>query len=143
MDLLHRKAQSYKFSNKNGLFWARRDFNKTFCATSKYHKWMFKLQISSILNFDRAHQSWISGLLGVKISFKTQLNSWMNMPSKMFYPIVIAAALAAFKGSTKLIGKAISSSFPAPEPPNHGSRPGGTNMYWWIPICTNSFLWKN
>ena len=27
---------------------------------------MFKLQISSILNFDRAHQSWISGLLGVK-----------------------------------------------------------------------------
>ena len=27
---------------------------------------MFKLQISSIFNFDRAHQSWISGLLGVK-----------------------------------------------------------------------------
>jgi hypothetical protein len=47
---------------------------------------------------------------------------------KKFYPIVIAA-LAAFKGSTKLIGKAISSSFPAPEPPHHGSRPDGTNMY--------------
>ena len=27
---------------------------------------MFKLQISSIFNFDRAHQSWISGILGVK-----------------------------------------------------------------------------
>ena len=26
---------------------------------------MFKLQISSIFNFDRAHQIWISGLLGV------------------------------------------------------------------------------
>ena len=33
---------------------------------STYHKWMFKLQISFIFNFDRAHQSWISGLLGVK-----------------------------------------------------------------------------
>ena len=66
MDLLHRKAQSYKFSNKNDLFCAWRDFNKTFCGISTYHKWMFKLQISSIFNFDRAHQSWISGLLGVK-----------------------------------------------------------------------------
>ena len=35
-------------------------------TTSTYHKWMFKLQISSIFNFDRAHQSWISGVLGVK-----------------------------------------------------------------------------
>ena len=69
MDLLHRKAQSYKFSNKNGLFCAWWDFNKTFCGISTYHKWMFKLQISSIFNFDRAHQSWISGLLGVKIFF--------------------------------------------------------------------------
>ena len=66
MDLLHRKAQSYKFSNKNDLFCAWRDFNKTFCGISTYHKWMFKLQISSIFNFDRAHQRWISGLLGVK-----------------------------------------------------------------------------
>ena len=66
MDLLHRKAQSYKISNKNDLFCAWRDFNKTFCGVSPYHKWMFKLQISSIFYFDRAHQSWISGLLGVK-----------------------------------------------------------------------------
>ena len=29
---------------------------------------MFKLQISSIFNFDWAHQSWISGVLGVKDS---------------------------------------------------------------------------
>ena len=66
MDLLHRKAQSYKFSNKNDHFCAWRDFNKTFCGISTYQKWMFKQQISSIFNFDRAHQSWISGLLGVK-----------------------------------------------------------------------------
>ena len=66
MDLLHRKAQSYKFSNKNGLFCPWWDFNKTFCGTSTYHKWMFKLRFSSIFNFDRAHQSWISGVLGVK-----------------------------------------------------------------------------
>ena len=31
-----------------------------------YHAGMFKLQISSIFNFDRAHQSWICGVLGVK-----------------------------------------------------------------------------
>ena len=42
---------------------------------------------------------------------------------KRFHPIETAAALAAFKGSTKLIGKAISSSFPAPEPPHHGPGP--------------------
>ena len=71
MDLLHRKAQSYKFSNKNDLFGAWRDFNKKFCGISLYHKWMVKLQISSIFHFDRAHQSWISGLLGVK--WKTRL----------------------------------------------------------------------
>ena len=66
MDLLHRKAQSYKFSNKNVIFCTWRDFNKTFCGISTYHKRMFKLQVSSIFNFDRAQLSWISGLLGVK-----------------------------------------------------------------------------
>ena len=35
---------------------------------------MFKLQISSIFNFDWAHQSWISGVLGVKIVFVKVLN---------------------------------------------------------------------
>ena len=60
-------ASNCKFSNKNDLLCAWRDFNKTFCGISTYHKWMFKLQISSIFNFDRAHQSWISGLLGVDI----------------------------------------------------------------------------
>ena len=68
MDLLHRKAQSYKFSNKNDLFCAWRDFNKIFCGISTYHKWMLKLQISSIFNFDWAHQSWISAVLGVKLN---------------------------------------------------------------------------
>ena len=66
MDLLHRKAQSYKFRIKMTFFCAWRDFNKTFCGISLYHKWMLKLQISSIFHFDRAHLSWISGLLGVK-----------------------------------------------------------------------------
>ena len=49
------------------------NFNKTFCAISTYHKWMFKLQISSIFNFDRAHQSWISGLLGVNTNFYVKM----------------------------------------------------------------------
>ena len=37
---------------------------------------MFKLQISSIFNFDWAHQSWISGVLGVKaVSYQTLRHS--------------------------------------------------------------------
>ena len=72
MDLLHRKAQNYKVSNKNNLFCAWRDFYKTSCGISTYHKWMFKLQISTIFNFDWAHQSWISGVLGVKKAKKVE-----------------------------------------------------------------------
>ena len=33
-----RKAQKYKFSNKNDIFCAWRDFNKTFCGISIYHE---------------------------------------------------------------------------------------------------------
>ena len=66
MDLLHRKAQSYKFSNKNDLFCTWRDFNKTFCGISPYHKWMFKLQISSIFHFDWGSDSWMAHVIGVK-----------------------------------------------------------------------------
>ena len=53
------------YYNENGFLCAWKDFNKTFCDVSTYHKWMFKLQISSIFNFDQAHQSLISGALGV------------------------------------------------------------------------------
>ena len=59
-------ASNCKFGNKNDLLCTWRNFNKTFCGISTYHKWMFKLQISFIFNFDRAHQSWSSGVLGVK-----------------------------------------------------------------------------
>ena len=52
-------------------FCAWRDFKKTFCGISTYHKWMLKLQISSIFNFDRAHRRWISGVLGVN-QFRTR-----------------------------------------------------------------------
>jgi hypothetical protein len=38
LNLLQRKAQSYKFSIKNGLICAWRDFNKTFCGIFTYHK---------------------------------------------------------------------------------------------------------
>jgi hypothetical protein len=38
LKFLHKKAQSYKFSNKNGLFCAWRDFNKNLCGISTYHK---------------------------------------------------------------------------------------------------------
>ena len=62
-------ASNYKFSNKNDILCAWRDFNETFCGISTYHKWKFKLQISSIFNFDRAHQSWISGVLGVNCMY--------------------------------------------------------------------------
>ena len=58
-------AWNGKFSNKKDLKCAWRDFKKKFFGISTYHNWMFKLQISSIFNFDRAHQSWISGVLGV------------------------------------------------------------------------------
>ena len=67
--LLHRKGDfciKCKFSNKNQILCAWSDFNKTFCGISTYHKWMFEQQISSIFNFDWAHQSWISVVLGVK-----------------------------------------------------------------------------
>ena len=89
MDLLHRKAQSYKFSNKNNHFFAWRDFNKTFCDTSTYHKWMFKIQISSIFNYDWARQSWINGVLGVNIKNSDGILIWTlkeflkNMPWKI------------------------------------------------------------
>ena len=33
---------------------------------STYHKWMFKLQISSIFHFDRASDNWMAHVLGVK-----------------------------------------------------------------------------
>ena len=38
MDLLYRKAQSYKFSNKNDNFFAWRDFKKKFCGAFRYDK---------------------------------------------------------------------------------------------------------
>ena len=81
MHLLHRKAQSYKFSNKNDLFCAWRDFSKTFCGISTYHKWIFKLQISSIFNFEYVNEVWINGVLDVKVKFvglfKLTLTEWI------------------------------------------------------------------
>ena len=38
MDLLHRKAQSYKFSNKNDLFCAWRDLKKNLFGGCRYDK---------------------------------------------------------------------------------------------------------
>ena len=38
MNLLHRITQSYKFNNKNDLVCTWRDFNKTSCGISTYHK---------------------------------------------------------------------------------------------------------
>ena len=63
-------ASNCKFSNKNDLLYAWRDFHKTFCVTSSYPKWMFSLQISSIFNFYWTHESWNSGVLGVKDKYK-------------------------------------------------------------------------
>ena len=49
---------------------------------------MFKLQISSIFNFDRAHQSWISGVLGVNVSSNSNFfNS--NLFSRFFCQLLM------------------------------------------------------
>ena len=44
-------ASNCKFSNKNDLLCAWRDFNKTFCDVCKYYKRNFKPQISPIFHF--------------------------------------------------------------------------------------------
>ena len=36
--LLHKNAQNCKFSKRNDLLWAWRNFNKTFCDACTYHK---------------------------------------------------------------------------------------------------------
>ena len=44
--LPHKNAQNCKFSNKNDLLCAWRDFIKTFCDVCTYHRWNFKPKIS-------------------------------------------------------------------------------------------------
>ena len=98
MDLLHRKAQSYKVINKNDLFWAWKDFNKTFCGISTYHKWMFKQQISSIFNFRYVKEVWISGVLGVKniLTRKTWNTDFIIICHKLWINMKIACEPFAY-----------------------------------------------
>ena len=46
--------QKYKFSNRNDMVSAWRNFQKKSCGISTYDNWNFKPQISSIFHFDRA-----------------------------------------------------------------------------------------
>ena len=50
---------------------------------------MFKLQISSIFNFDRAHQSWISGVLGVNTNLGHSYFSIVLLISKQNTSLVV------------------------------------------------------
>ena len=56
-------ALNSKFSNKNDLLCAWRDFNKDFCDTYRYHK--LKPQISPLFHFDRVNDGRISHILCV------------------------------------------------------------------------------
>ena len=53
--LIERRSfdQKYKFSNKNDMVCAWKNFQKGSCGISTYDKWNFKQQISSIFHFDR------------------------------------------------------------------------------------------
>ena len=59
-------ALNYKFSNKNDLVCAWRDFNFTSCVLSTYPKGPVGTEKSSIFNFKYVNKVWISGVLGVK-----------------------------------------------------------------------------
>ena len=56
--------QNCKFSNKNNLLCARRDFNnnKKIFLVDRYEKWNFGIKISPILHFYWVIDGWISGL---------------------------------------------------------------------------------
>jgi hypothetical protein len=55
--------QNHKFSNKNYLLCAWRDFKKEILWYMYFSKWNFKLKISSIFHFDRVNHGRISHIL--------------------------------------------------------------------------------
>ena len=61
--------QKYKFSNKNDMVSAWRNFQKNSCGISTYDNWNFNSQISSIFHFDRASDGRMAHVLGVKANF--------------------------------------------------------------------------
>ena len=58
--------QKYKFSIKNDMVWAWRNFQKKSFGISTYVKWNFKPQISSIFRFDKVSDGQMVHVLGVK-----------------------------------------------------------------------------
>ena len=60
------KTQKLKFSNKNDLLCAWRNFKKNLVGICKYDKWNFKPYKSSIFHFEYVNEVWISDVLGVK-----------------------------------------------------------------------------
>ena len=96
-------ASNCKFSNKNDPFCAWRDFNKKFCgiSNSTYHKWMFKLQISSIFHFYWESESWMAHVLGVRWNMNFNV-LWTNL---LIYLVIVKfetriTSNANFKGVT-------------------------------------------
>ena len=62
-------TQKGKFSNKNYLFWAWREFHSTSCLLYTYPKGPARTEKSSIFNFEHVKEVWISVLLGVNGHF--------------------------------------------------------------------------
>ena len=76
--------QKYKFSIKNDIVCAWRNFQKSSCGIFTYDKWNSKPQISAIFHFDRVSDGRMAHLLGFKelgIGPNSNLgNSLVNYP---------------------------------------------------------------
>ena len=59
-------ALNYRFSNKNDLVCAWREFHSTSCVLSTYYKGPARAEKSFIFNFEQISKAWISWVLGVK-----------------------------------------------------------------------------
>ena len=104
--LIERRSfdQKYKFSNKNDMVCAWRDFNSTSCVLSRYPKRPVRVEKSSIFNFEYVNEVWISGVLGVKLHclFIVALGShqasqkpqfWIiNSPRVLLWPLQFTTA---------------------------------------------------
>ena len=83
--LIERRSfdQKYKFSNKNEMVCAWKNFQKKIFGISTYSKWNFKPQISSIFHFDRVSDGGMAHILGV-IEGETRSN--LAAPPERFKP---------------------------------------------------------
>ena len=86
--------QKCKFSNKNDMVRAWRNFQKHSCGICTYDNWNFKPQISPMFHFDRASDGWMAHVLGVNIVKKYKAlgnygQYWMEWNTFLWSPIRI------------------------------------------------------